>query len=100
MCRRYLRFGLSFDFAKRQVDSFSDHSFRFGDFVLPELLHGSRHDNERSVSGFESHRLSSGIVPNPKLPRRAQGKRTDNLSHFWFVIGVPSHAIGARSISI
>lgn len=47
-----------YDLPKRQVDSFVDREFGFGDRMLPVLLHRSRHDDERSVACEECLRFS------------------------------------------
>ncbi len=62
---------MSMNLAKRQIDSFSDWLLRFRNFMLPKLLHGSRHDDQRSIPRFEGHRLSGCVVPNSKLPCRS-----------------------------
>ena len=42
--------------------------------MLPELLHGSGHDDQRSISGQKCLCLSGDIVPDAKLPSRSQGQ--------------------------
>ena len=58
-----------YDLPKRQVDSFVDREFGFGDRMLPVLLHRSRHDDERSVACEECLRFSREVVPNTEFSR-------------------------------
>lgn len=58
-----------YDLPKRQVDSFVDREFGFGDRMLPVLLHRSSHDDERSVACEECLRFSREVVPNTEFSR-------------------------------
>jgi len=56
--------------------------------MLPELLHGSRHDDQSAVSLNKAPRISFDLVSNPKFPSRSQGQGTDHVARPRFIISV------------
>jgi hypothetical protein len=81
------------DVSERQVDPLADVLLGLRNIVFPGLLHRSRHDDERAVADRKRLCFPRDNVPNSKLPGRSQGQGTDHVSHIWFVVGVPSHAV-------
>ena len=65
--------GLSlYNLPERQIDPLADLLFRLWYFVLPKLLHGSGHDDERPMSSHKCLCLSGDIVSDAKFPSRSQ----------------------------
>ena len=57
---------------ERQIDPFPNIIARLGDFMFPELLHRSSHDEQRTVRQEEEPGLLGLVVLDAELPGSPQ----------------------------
>ena len=88
------------DHPECQIDPLADSFLGLRNLVLPKLLHRPFHDDERAVADLEAPRLLRLVVPNAKCPGGSQRQGTDDVAHLRLVIGVHSHAVRSRPVTV
>ena len=80
---------LLFDESERQFHAFADAFVRTLNIVLPMLLHGPRHDNQRTVTLYETSRSFFHSMTNSKCASRSQREGTDDVRRSVGTVSMP-----------